>query len=155
MCREAPYLRPFSPVSRKLLVDAHASGGPPYCARVSEENAQLARQTFEAMGRWDLDGLLELYDPDVEFLPLTGTRVESGGYIGHAGVRAYFDEAAEVWEELHPHADDIRTVGDDVVILGGCAVRGRGSGAMSDSPMAWIVTARSASSTVSPARAIA
>jgi ketosteroid isomerase-like protein len=110
---------------------------------MSEENAQLARQTFEAMGRWDLGGLLELYDPDVEFLPLTGTRVESGGYIGHAGVRAYFDEVAEVWEELHPHADDIRTVGDDVVVLGGCAVRGRGSGAVSDSPMAWIITVRS------------
>jgi ketosteroid isomerase-like protein len=109
---------------------------------MSEENAQVARRTFEAICSWDIDGLLELYDPAVEFLPLTGTRVESGGYIGHAGVRDYFEEVSEVWEELQPHADDLRIVGDDVVVLGGCAVRGRGSGAVSDSPMAWIITVR-------------
>jgi ketosteroid isomerase-like protein len=109
---------------------------------MSDENAAVARRSFEAIGSWDIEGLLELYDPDVEFLPLTGTRVESGGYIGHAGVRAYFEEVSEVWEELLPHADDVRTSGDDVVVLGGCAVRGRGSGAISDSPMAWIITVR-------------
>ena len=40
------------------------------------------------MCAWDLDTLLQLYHPDVQFLPLTGTRVESGGYRGHDGVRA-------------------------------------------------------------------
>jgi ketosteroid isomerase-like protein len=75
-------------------------------------------------------------------LPLTGTRVESGGYTGHAGVRAYFDEIAEVWEELRPHAEDVRTIGDHVVALGGCAVSGRGSCARSDNPMAWVITVR-------------
>jgi ketosteroid isomerase-like protein len=106
------------------------------------DNSDVARQSFEAIGRWDIDGLLELYDPEIEFLPLTGTRVESGGYIGHAGVRAYFEEVAEIWDRLHPHAHDVRTVGDQVVLLGGCAVRGRGSGAESDSPMAWVLTLR-------------
>jgi ketosteroid isomerase-like protein len=109
---------------------------------MSEANAQVARASFHAICSRDIDGLLELYDPEIEFLPLTGTRVESGGYIGHAGVRDYFHEANEVWEEMQPHADDIRTVGDDVVILGGCAVRGRGSGARSDNPMAWVLTMR-------------
>jgi len=109
---------------------------------MSEENAQVARRTFEAIGRWDIDELLTMYDPAIEFLPLTGTRVESGGYVGHAGVRAYFEEVGEVWEDMRPHADDIRTVGDHVLLLGGCAVRGRGSGAESDSPMAWVLTVR-------------
>jgi len=109
---------------------------------MSEQNAQIARQTFERICRRDIDGLLELYDPEIEFLPLTGTRVESGGYVGHAGVRDYFEEAAEVWELMQPHADDVRTVGDHVLVLGGCAVRGRGSGARSDNPMAWVLTLR-------------
>jgi ketosteroid isomerase-like protein len=109
---------------------------------MSEENAQVARQTFDAIGRRDIDELLTLYDDGIEFLPLTGTRVESGGYVGHEGVRAYFQEIGEIWEDMRPHADDIRTVGDDVVLLGGCAVRGRGSGAESDSPMAWVLTVR-------------
>jgi len=109
---------------------------------MSQENEAVARQTFDAIGRWDIDALLELYDPEIEFLPLTGTRVESGGYIGHEGVRAYFEEVGEVWEAMRPHADDIRAVGDHVLLLGGCAVRGRGSGAESDSPMAWVLTVR-------------
>jgi ketosteroid isomerase-like protein len=109
---------------------------------MSRENVEVVRLTFEAIGRWDIDALLELYDPEIEYLPLTGTRIESGGYIGHSGVREYFEEVAEIWEELHPRADDVQTVGDQVLVLGGCAVRGRGSGAESDSPMAWVLTFR-------------
>lgn len=35
------------------------------------------------MRAWDVDALLRLYDPHVEYLPLTETRVESGGYRVH------------------------------------------------------------------------
>jgi ketosteroid isomerase-like protein len=109
---------------------------------MSQENVETARATFAAICRWDVDALLELYAEDIDFGPLTGTRVESGGYRGHAGVRDYFEEVADVWEELRPHCDDFRTVGDDVVAVGGCAVRGRGSGAETDTPMAWVLTIR-------------
>ena len=109
---------------------------------MAEDNASIARKTFERICARDIDALLELYDPDIEFLPLTGTRVESGGYIGHQGVRDYFDEAAEVWELMQPRADHVETAGDHVLVVGGCAVRGRGSGARSDNPMAWVLTLR-------------
>jgi ketosteroid isomerase-like protein len=109
---------------------------------MTPDNVSVVRQSFKAIGSRDIDGLIALYAPDVEFLPLTGTRVESGGYTGHAGVRAYFEEVGEVWDEMRPHADDVRTVGDQVVVLGGCLVRGRGSGALSDAPMAWVITVR-------------
>jgi ketosteroid isomerase-like protein len=109
---------------------------------MSQQNVEIARRTFDAIGNWDIDSLLELYDPEITFLPLTGTRVESGGYVGHDGVRAYFEEVAEIWSELRPRADDTRTTGDHVVVLGGCAVRGRGSGVESDDPMAWVLTIR-------------
>ena len=102
----------------------------------------MVRRSLEAVGRWDVDALCDLYDPDVHFLPLTGTRVESGGYHGHSGVREYFEEVADIWVELRPYGEDFRTKGPHVVVLGGCAVRGRGSGAESDTPMAWVVTVR-------------
>ena len=110
---------------------------------MSQENVETVRKSFAAIARGDVEGLLEFYDPDVRFLPLTGTRVESGGYHGHAGVRAYFAEVADVWDELRPYADNVETIGSDVVVFGGCAVRGRGSRVESDSPMAWVVTVRS------------
>ena len=61
---------------------------------------ELVRKSFDAIGRGDLDALLELYDPNIKFEPLTGTRVETGGYRGHQGVRQYFEEADEVWDEV-------------------------------------------------------
>jgi ketosteroid isomerase-like protein len=109
---------------------------------VADRNVQIARETFDAIRRRDIDRLVELYDPDIEFQPLTGMEVELGGYHGQAGVRRYFEEITHVWDEMLPHADDVRAIGDQVVILGGCAVRGRGSGAVTDSPMAWVLTLR-------------
>ena len=54
---------------------------------MSQENVEIVRLAFDAIGRRDIDALLKLYDERIEFLPLTGTRVESDGYAGQAGVR--------------------------------------------------------------------
>jgi ketosteroid isomerase-like protein len=107
---------------------------------MSEENVEVVRRSFDAIARGELDALLELYDPKIEFQPLTGTRVESGGYRGHAGVRKYFAEAAEVWDEVRPVAGDVRTIGDEVVVFGHCAIRGKASRIATTSPTAWVVT---------------
>jgi ketosteroid isomerase-like protein len=109
---------------------------------MSQENVEIVRRSFEAIADNDVDALLSLYDPAVRFLPLTGTQVESGGYRGHQGVRDYFVEAGEIWDEMRPYAEQVQTIGDQVVVVGGCAVRGRGSGAVTDSPLAWVVTVR-------------
>src|SRR5512132_300438 len=85
---------------------------------MSQENANIVRRSFEAIGRWDIDGLLELYDPQVRFLPLTGTRVETGATSGTRVSGTTSLEVADVWDELHPYGDDFRTVGSDVVVLG-------------------------------------
>jgi ketosteroid isomerase-like protein len=73
------------------------------------ENVDLVRRSFEAMSAWDVDTLLRLYDPEVEFLPLTGTRVESGGYRGHEGVRAYFAEVGTSGMYWSPRARSTAT----------------------------------------------
>jgi uncharacterized protein len=107
---------------------------------VPRDNVEIVRSAFDAIRRRDIETLLGLYDPHIEFLPLTGTRVERGGYAGHAGVRSYFDEVAEVWEEMRPYEHSSQAVGDHVIVMGGCAVRGIGSGVESDDPMAWVIT---------------
>lgn len=102
-------------------------------------NVDLVKRSFDAMRRGDVEGLLELYDDDVSFLPLTGTQVETGGYRGHDGVRAYMAEVLEVWDQLWPCGEQYIDLGDRVVVLGACKVRGRSSGVESDSPCAWVV----------------
>jgi len=109
---------------------------------MSQSNVEIVRKSFAAIAEGDLDRLLPLYDPDIDFRPLTGTRVERGGYRGHAGVREYFAEAAELWEDLRPIADTMQTVGDHVIVFGHCSFRGRTSKVESDDPMAWVITVR-------------
>ena len=106
------------------------------------DKVELVRKSFEAMRAWDVDGLLRLYDPEVEYLALTGTLVESGGYRGHEGVRAYFAEARELWDVMEPEGHDFRDFGDCVVVTGRCRVRGRASGAESHPACAWVIRLR-------------
>jgi ketosteroid isomerase-like protein len=106
------------------------------------ENVELVRRSFEAMPASDIDALLRLYDRDVEFLPLTGTCVESGGYRGHEGVRAYFAEARDLWDVLEPEGDEYTDLSDCVVVAGRCRVRGRISGAESHPRCAWVIGVR-------------
>lgn len=106
------------------------------------DNVTLVMRSFEAMCAWDVDSLLQLYHPEVEFLPLTGTRVESGGYRGHDGVRAYMSEARDLWDLLEPVGEVFTDVGDRVLVMGRCRVRGRASGAESNPACAWVVGVR-------------
>jgi ketosteroid isomerase-like protein len=106
------------------------------------DNVTLVMRSFEAMCAWDVDSLLQLYHPEVEFLPLTGTRVESGGYRGHDGVRAYMSEARDLWDVLQPVGEVFTEVGDHVLVTGRCRVRGRASGAESNPACAWVVGVR-------------
>jgi ketosteroid isomerase-like protein len=106
------------------------------------DNVALVRKSLEAICAWDVDTLLELYSPDVQLMPLTGTRVESGGYRGHDGVRAYMSEARDLWEVLEPVGDVYTEVGDHVIVAGRCRVRGRSSGAESNPVCAWAIGVR-------------
>ena len=100
---------------------------------------KLVRRAFEAIHRREMEVILEMFTEDAYFMPMTGTRVETSGYSGHAGIREYFEEMADVWEEMHPYATEVRDIGDSrVIVIGGCAVRGRGSGAPTDTAMAWL-----------------
>jgi ketosteroid isomerase-like protein len=106
---------------------------------MSERNREIVQRSFDAWSRRDLEALLELYDEDVKIMPLTGTRVESGGYQGHEGAAQYLEEIEDVWEQMHPYAEDLQVSGDTVVVIGGCRVRGRESGAETNTAMAWVI----------------
>jgi ketosteroid isomerase-like protein len=109
---------------------------------MSSDSVQVVRDVLAAVAAGDVDALLELYHPDIEFQPLTGAVDKRGGYHGHEGVRLYFEEIAPVWREMRPYANDFRQFDDRVVAVGGCLVKGRESGAETTTPMAWVFTVR-------------
>ena len=105
-------------------------------------NIELVRRSFAAVAAWDVDALLELYHPEIELLPLTGTRIETGGYRGHEGVLAYMQEAHDLWDVLEPQGDQFHDLGDRVLVVGHCRVRGRSSGAEDDPACCWVIGLR-------------
>jgi ketosteroid isomerase-like protein len=105
-------------------------------------NVSLVKRSFRAIKDWDVDALLRLYDPEIELLPLTGTKVETGGYRGHAGVRQYLEEARALWDLLEPEGHWHEDLGDRVLVSGHCRVRGRASGAESDPLCSWVIHIR-------------
>jgi ketosteroid isomerase-like protein len=106
------------------------------------DNVELVKRSFAAIRAWDIDALLQVYHPEIEFMPLTGTRVESGGYRGHDGVREYLSEAEDLWDIMEPEGNAFEDLGHCVVVAGHCRVRGRISGAETDPPCAWVIGVR-------------
>jgi ketosteroid isomerase-like protein len=109
---------------------------------VSQENLDLAGRVFEAFAVRDLDGLLAIVDPDVDFLPVTAN-ITTGGmpYRGHDGIARYLDDVARVWPKLRLFPDELRDLGHDTVLVLGRVVA-HGGGMILDRPTGWVFRMR-------------
>jgi ketosteroid isomerase-like protein len=85
----------------------------------------VVRAAYEAFARRDLDAMLALVDDAVELdvSATAGLARRDGPYLGHAGVRAYFDDVRTTWSELTLEASDFRAAAGGVVVFG--SVHGR------------------------------
>ena len=99
-------------------------------AALAEENIQIVRRVFDGFVRRDVEAVLEVMAPDVEFsAPATQALAEKHvSYEGHDGIRDYFEDVARVWAELEVFLHEYHEVGDDRILVVG-RVRGRGTGA--------------------------
>jgi ketosteroid isomerase-like protein len=109
---------------------------------VEPTKTELARLVFEAFNRRDVDAALEVVDEDVEFFAPTAEMANEGRpYIGHAGMRKYYDDVARVWKELEVTPTEIREVDDAILAVGRVYGRGEG-GYIQDSPAQWVMRFR-------------
>jgi ketosteroid isomerase-like protein len=104
----------------------------------------LVKRAFEALSRRDIQTLLQVASPDVEFLaPATATLAREGrSYRGHDGIFRYMRDVARVWEELELIPHRYRSAGDgQVLVVGRVRARGQG-GYIVDEGVSWLVTVR-------------
>jgi ketosteroid isomerase-like protein len=112
---------------------------------MSRENEQVVRAVYDAAGRRDGAAVLALYDPEVE---LDASRLALGGLIGqpvrrgHEGVRSFFRELHEAWENLEYDLEDLIDAGEHVVSVVTRRGRGRASGAEVELSVALVWTLR-------------
>ena len=98
---------------------------------MSEENVEVVRRVFEAVGRHDTEAVLSAYDPNVEFdfsggplASLMGDKV----YRGHGGMRKWVRDRYEDWENLEDDCQELIDAGQRVISLVITRGRGRSSG---------------------------
>ena len=97
---------------------------------------------FEAFNRRDIEAALAVIDDQVEFFAPTAEMANEGRpYVGHAGMRKYYEDVARVWRELEVTPTEFREVNDAVLALGRVYGRGEG-GYIQDSPAQWVMRFR-------------
>lgn len=105
---------------------------------MSETDVDVVRSLAEAFNRRDVEAFLELCDRGIEWFPAVSGGVEGRSYRGLDGMRAYFDDVADAWEQFEFEEGEYRDLGERVLALGEMHARGRGGGVSLDQPAALV-----------------
>jgi ketosteroid isomerase-like protein len=111
---------------------------------MSEENVEVFKRGLEAYNRRDLDAMLEMVDPEVEFHAVL--QVALGGeavvYRGYDGAREMVGDLDETLAPLHIEISEIRDLDDVLVATGSLRGHGTESGVDIESPYGLVVEFR-------------
>ena len=95
---------------------------------------ELYRQGIDAVNRHDLDGVIAVLDPAVEWIArLAGVE---GRVKGHDGVRTWWTDQYEAFETIQIDLQEVVDGGDWVVATGTTQVQGGESGVPLEVPLA-------------------
>ena len=111
---------------------------------MASENVELVLELHAAVTRGDLDGVLSLAHPEVEYRSAIQQAMEGEGSVfrGLAGIRRWFGELQDLYEYLQSEVREVHDFGERVVIVFVVRGRGAGSGITLEQPLAQVVTAR-------------
>jgi ketosteroid isomerase-like protein len=113
---------------------------------MSQENVEIVRRVYDASARRDPEAVLLLYDADVEWdmshHPMSQMLEERGSRRGHDGLRAWFRDWYEVFEDFEHRLVEVIDAGEQIVSVGIDSGRGRGSGVEVERLIAGVWTIR-------------
>ena len=85
---------------------------------------EVVKAVFAAFAERDVEGVLAHASPDIEFSAVTGDHAgRTEAYRGHDGLREYFRDVAEVWDELRIFPGEFRESGDTILVTGRFSAR--------------------------------
>jgi uncharacterized protein len=100
---------------------------------VSQENVEIVRLAFDAFNRRDIAAFLELLDRNVEWVPILAV-LEGRVYRGHGDIRRWIKDLDTDWEFFEVYHEELRDLGDRVLVSGHWRARGRASGVEVENP---------------------
>jgi uncharacterized protein len=109
---------------------------------MSQENVEIVRLAHERLNEGDINGLVALCDGDFE-LDMSARVMNPETYRGHEGIRRFYREVSEIWEEIRWEPLRFAAAADKVVVVMRDQGRGRGSGVeVARRGTAWVWTIR-------------
>ncbi len=81
---------------------------------MEQDHLQLCGEAYTRFSAGDLDGLLELFDPEVEVY-VAPPNFESGTYNGHDAYRALLERWGASWDEMRISVESMELAGDWVL----------------------------------------
>ena len=101
-----------------------AAGATTDSSMAMESDMDVVKEVFAAFAERDVERVLAHSSPDVEFSAVTGEHAgRTDPYRGHDGLRQYFRDLAEVWDELRIVPRDFRQNGDRILVTGRVSAR--------------------------------
>ena len=88
----------------------------------------LLSAVLQAANRRDLDAILALTDPEFEGTVPSSMSAEPDVYLGHEGVRRYFESFWEIVDGLNFQIEEFDQAGDWTIAQGYASGTGRASG---------------------------
>ncbi len=96
---------------------------------MSQENVEVVRRGYEAFARGDIEGVLEIMDPDVEWAPAIAPLLGVEPVRGRDELRHFFTrDLTEGFDDFEATALSIEDLGDAVLVHTRFFGRGRASG---------------------------
>ncbi len=108
---------------------------------MSVDPVAIVRRFTEAYGAEDWDATFELLDERHE-LVVDENSPHGGVYRGKAATQDYFRSWLGAWTDREWHVEEVRPVGDDVLVVGRENLRGKGSGVVTERRSAVVHTVR-------------
>ena len=106
---------------------------------MSQENLEIARRMSAYFNRGDREAFQRLIAPDAEIIPLRAA-LEGTVYRGPSSAADFWADTDESWETLAFDPDEIRDLGDRVLLTGRLRGKGRQTGVEVDSRIGLIVS---------------
>jgi len=91
------------------------------------DKIEQARAAYAAWSARDLDAFVSVFSEDVEVKPFLGRGLGASTYQGHSGLRRWYEEATEDWDELRVEPHEFREAGDRLAVFLKAIGKGRGS----------------------------
>jgi ketosteroid isomerase-like protein len=91
---------------------------------VAADDVSVVKAVFAAFAERDLERLIELIHPQLEFATVTSDYAgRTEPYRGHEGMREYFRDVSQVWDDLRLTPRVFQEVGDTVLVTGRVTAR--------------------------------